>query len=113
LPQTQNAQRRGVFVMEIKFVYENETWIEENFEGQKHELTAPKGEGHIFAVELVKGKKEASCYSLCKKSRVEIGKKTIIRQNRVAGLPVCAECSELWKKHPESQWSKFVQAGAK
>lgn len=94
--------------MEIRFVYQTQTWIEEDFEGHKHQVTMPQGSGHIFTMELVKGKMEISGTCLCGKARIEIGKKTSIKSSRIATLPLCVDCSEAWKKHPQSEWSKFV-----
>lgn len=96
--------------MEIRFVYEVKKWIEEDFEGHKHEVAEPTGEGHIFTMELIKGKMEISGTSLCGKSRIQIGKKTTVKQSRVPSLQVCRDCSESWKKHPDSEWNKFVAA---
>lgn len=98
--------------MEIRFVYAVEKWVEMNFEGANRELSAPKGDGHIFTKEILKGKSGISGLSLCGKSRINIGKKTSIKQSRVTNLPVCKQCAEIWKKHPESEWAKYVNQSA-
>ncbi len=101
--------------LKIRYVTKIEHRLETGlWGGREKSVVAPVGDIHIF--EMVKvtsedGKRvteEISAYSLCARSRSEIGTETKDTDKRPAGLGMCPACEAAWKRHPSSPWRAWA-----
>ena len=107
--------------LKVKFVFKTE-YQEQNslLSGRSKIVTVPVGDVHYFELVpqkdaagdpiIVKGKAvlESSPWSLCNRTRADIGEQVGESDTRPAGLHICPDCEEKYKNHPASPWRAWI-----
>ena len=109
--------------LKVRFVYQVKNQEQPSLvPGRVKIVSVPVGAVHYFELipqmdaegkpVIEKGKvvHEASRFSLCNRTRSEIGKSVGEGDTRPAGLHICPDCEEKYKQHPASLWRAWTVA---
>lgn len=109
--------------LKVKFVYQVQYREQPSLvPGRSKIVTVPVGAVHYFELipqtdaegkpVIEKGKvvHEASRFSLCNRTRSQIGEQVSESDTRPAGLHICPDCEEKYKQHPASPWRAWTVA---
>ena len=99
--------------LKVRFVTKIDHQLVQSLLGGSKSVAVPVGTVHIFEAFRVAGQggksvEEVAAYSLCARSRSEIGQETKDTDKRPAGLGMCPDCEAAWKEHPSSAWKVWM-----